>query len=94
MSTETGSKSNSKKIDFSPDIFARIVLFMVRWRSQMPGWRIETMGRLAASEIEGIQLIEGVMSRVTDARMRKILEKHLEDERRHARVFSERYEAL
>ena len=67
---------------------------MVRWRSQMPGWRIETMGRLATSEIEGINLIEAAIPRVTDVRMRKILSKHLDDERRHAKVFSERYETL
>ena len=94
VSTETGSKSNSKKIDFSPDIYAKIVLFMVRWRSQVPGWRIETMGRLATSEIEGIKLIESAIPRVADVSMRKILAKHLEDERRHAKVFSERYKAL
>jgi rubrerythrin len=87
-------KSNSKKIDVGPDIFAKIVLFMVRWRSQVPGWRIETMGRLTTSEIEGIKLIEGAIPRVSDGRMRKILAKHLDDERRHARVFGERYEAL
>jgi rubrerythrin len=89
-----GSESSSKKIDCSPDIFARIVLFMVRWRSQVPGWRVETMGRLVTSELEGIKLIEGAIPRVSDVRMRKILAKHLEDERRHHRVFNERYEAL
>jgi rubrerythrin len=86
--------SNKNKIDFSPDMFSKVVLFMVRWRSQMPGWRIETMGRLATSEIEGINLIEAAIPRVTDVRMRKILSKHLDDERRHAKVFSERYETL
>ena len=85
---------SKKKLDFSPDIFARCVLFMVRWRSRVPGWRIQTMGRLTTSEIEGIRLIEGALPKVSDLRMRKILEKHLEDERRHASVFGERYKCL
>ncbi len=84
----------TKALDFSPDIFARIIIFLVRWRSQVPGWRIETMCRLTTSEIEGIRLIEGAIPKVSDVRMRKILHKHLEDERRHARVFGERFEAL
>lgn len=90
----TGSVKAKKAIDFGPDIYAKIVLFLVRWRAQVPGWRIETMGRLTTSEIEGIRLIEAAIPRVSDLRMRKILDKHLDDERRHAKVFGERYEAL
>jgi len=82
------------KLDFRPDFCARCVLFMVRWRSRVPGWRIQTMGRLTTSELEGIMLIESAIPKVSDERMRKILERHLEDERRHAAVFGDRYEQL
>lgn len=91
---EQTPRARKAKLDFRPDFRARCVLFMVRWRSRVPGWRIQTMGRLTTSELEGILLIEGAIPKVSDQRMRKILERHLEDERRHAAVFGDRYEQL
>lgn len=79
---------------FSPDFPAKIILYLVRWRSNLPGWRLETMARLVSSEVEGIRIIEQVLPGVSDPGIRKILEKHLDDERRHANVFFERYSAL
>ncbi len=52
------------------------------------------MGRLTTSEIEGIHVIEDVIHQVSDRRIRKMLDKHLDDEKRHARVFGERYKAM
>lgn len=69
-------------------------MFLVRWRSQLPGWRLATMARLVTAEVEGIRIIEQVLPQVTDAQIRKLLEKHLQDEYRHAKVFSDRYAAM
>lgn len=78
----------------APDFSAKIILFFVRWRSSLPGWRLETMARLVTSEVEGIRIIEQVLPTVQNPGIRKILVKHLDDERRHATVFSERYKVL
>lgn len=86
--------AKNKRLDFSPNLASRLILFLVRWRAQVPGWRIQTMAQLARSELDGIQVIESVVHEVSDRRIRLTLEKHLEDERRHAKVFSERLGAL
>jgi len=78
----------------SPDWTERVVLYLVRWRAQMPGWRLETMARLVTSEVEGIKIIEQVLAQVVDPDIRRLLQKHLEDEYRHAQVFSQRYHQL
>lgn len=45
-----------------PDIYARIIGFLVRWRSRLPGWRVATMGVLTTSEREGVILLEAAVS--------------------------------
>jgi len=92
--SEIRRERENKSLDFSPNIPSRIILFLVRWRAQVPGWRIQTMAQLARSELDGIDVIESVVHEVSNRRIRLTLEKHLEDERRHAQVFTARLHAL
>lgn len=75
-----------------PDMYARIIAYLVRWRSQLPGWRTDTMGVLTTSEREGVVLLESALAGITDPRLRKLFNKHLVDERRHTAGFHALYD--
>lgn len=76
------------------DFQSRAVEFMVRWASKQKTWRLQTMEVLVQSETEGIRLLEAALPAIGDDRLRKLVEQHLIDERRHAMGFAARFESL
>ena len=76
------------------DLFSRLLVVFVRWSSQLPGWRIGTMRKLALSEQDGVALIEASMSTIQDQQVLTKLSRHLSDEKRHATSFSARFQEL
>jgi hypothetical protein len=77
-----------------PDKYAKLIGFLVRWRSRLPGWRVATMGVLTTSEREGVILLEAAVAGITDRRLRKLFSKHLVDERRHTAGFHALFDKL
>ena len=76
------------------DLQSRVVAFMIRRASRLPDWRLQTMEVLVQSETEGIRMLEAARPAISDPRLRRQLDQHLIDERRHASGFAERFESL
>jgi rubrerythrin len=70
---------------------ARMLAFMVRCRSRLPGWHEEALGVLAAAEADGVRVLEAALPAIIDPKLRRVYLKHIEDERRHTRGFADLY---
>ena len=68
---------------------AQALAFMVRRRSRLPGWHEEALGVLATAEGEGVRVLEAALPAVSDPKLRNLFAKHIEDEKRHTRGFTE-----
>jgi rubrerythrin len=68
---------------------ARMLHLMVRWRSRLPRWHEEAMGVLAAAEAGGVRVLEAAVPAISDAKLRRIMLKHIEDEKRHTQGFTD-----
>lgn len=78
----------------APDPRARVLARLIRWRSRLPGWRLETLGVLAATEADGVAMLDAAIPHVDDPELRELLSQHVHDESRHARAFAERLAEL
>jgi rubrerythrin len=74
-----------------PDLKARMLAFMVRCRSRLPGWHEEALGVLASAEADGVRILEAALPAIGDSRLRRIFLSHIEDERRHTQGFTDLY---
>ena len=70
---------------------ARMLSFMVRCRSRLPGWHEDALGVLASAEADGVRVLEAALPAVSEVKLRRIYLKHIEDERRHTRGFTDLY---
>ncbi len=86
-----GSGQGVRKADAwkTRDLRARALRFMVRWRSRIPGWHEEAMGVLAAAEAGGVRVLEAAVPSIGDPKLRRIMLKHIEDEKRHTQGFTD-----
>ncbi len=73
------------------DTKARVLAFMVRWRSRRQGWHEDALGVLAAAEADGVRVLEAALPAISDPKLRRIYLKHIEDERRHTQGFTDLY---
>ena len=71
------------------DLKARLLSFMVRCRSRLPGWHEEALGVLASAEADGVRVLEAALPAIGDAKLRRIFLSHIEDERRHTKGFTD-----
>lgn len=70
---------------------ARMLAFMVRCRSRLPGWHEEALGVLASAEADGVRVLVAALPAISDSKLRRIYVKHIEDERRHTQGFTDLY---
>ena len=70
---------------------ARMLAVMVRWRSRLPGWHEDALGVLASAEADGVRVLEAALPAISEAKLRRVYLKHIEDERRHTRGFTDLY---
>ena len=75
----------------SRDRRARMLAFMVRCRSRLPGWHEDALGVLASAEADGVRVLEAALPAISEAKLRRVYLKHIEDERRHTRGFTDLY---
>ena len=70
---------------------ARVLAFMVRSRSRLPGWHEDALGVLASAEADGVRVLEAALPAISELKLRRVYLKHIEDERRHTRGFTDLY---
>jgi hypothetical protein len=71
-----------------------VLVFLVSWRSQLAGWRTETLQQLVQAETEGAEMIARALPRVSSSGLQHLLAKQLRDEQSHAAMFAGRWRAL
>lgn len=90
--TTTAMSANAKKKSDAwkkRDLKAKMLRFMVRRRSKLPGWHEEAVSVLAAAEAGGVRVLEAAVPAIGDIKLRRVMLKHIEDEKRHTQGFTD-----
>ena len=69
---------------------ARVLACLIRWRARMPDWEIGVLELLAATEADSVGMLRASLVRTADPRLRRLIERHIADESRHADLFATR----
>ncbi len=88
---ESAHQSRAQDAWKSRDRKARMLAFMVRCRSRLPGWHEGALGVLASAEADGVRVLEAALPAISEVKLRRVYLKHIEDERRHTRGFTDLY---
>jgi hypothetical protein len=67
---------------------ARVLACLMRWRARMPNWEIGVLELLAATEADSVGMLRASLVRTADPRLRRLIERHIADESRHADLFA------
>jgi rubrerythrin len=87
---ETGQNRARESDDWKRrDYKAKMLHFMVNRRSRLPGWCEEAISVLAAAEAGGVRVLEAAIPAIADAKLRRVMLKHIEDEKRHTKGFTD-----